>query len=153
MSKQTGSEWYQGTFVPSNPSKCINKMPIEYRSSWECRFCNWLDQNPSVIKWGFEVISIRYRFDIDGQVHNYIVDFYAEIVNKNNHVDKYLIEIKPKKQTEKPVMPKRQSAKSMKNYLYEAREYIKNQNKWAYAQNYCKANGMIFKLLSQDTLF
>jgi hypothetical protein len=113
----------------------------------------WLDANPSVKKYGYEVVTIPYRFDVDGQVHHYIIDFYAEIVDNNNHIDKYLIEIKPKKQTEKPVMPKRQSAKSMKNYLYEAREYIKNQNKWAYAQNYCRANGLIFKILNKDNLF
>jgi len=50
-------------------------------------------------------------------------------------------------------MPKRQSQKSMKNFMYEAKQYIKNQNKWVYAQNYCNANGLIFKILNKDNLF
>lgn len=147
------NEWYQGTFVPKNPTKCINKLAIQYRSSWENRFCNWLDQNQAVRKWGFEVITLPYRSELDGRVHNYIVDFYAEIVNINNQVDKYLIEIKPKHQAEKPMMPKRQSAKSVKNYIYEAREFVRNQCKWQAAQNFCMANGMTFKVLNKDNLF
>lgn len=147
------SEWYHGTFVPTNPAKCINKMAIQFRSSWESRFCHWLDQNTSVRKWGFEVVTIPYRYDVDGRVHTYIVDFYAEIVNRDNKVDKYLIEIKPKKQGEKPTMPKNKTMKSMKNYLYESYTYIRNQNKWQAAQAYCQANGMTFKVLNKDNLF
>jgi hypothetical protein len=153
MSNRNGQDWYQGTFVPTNPSKCINQTAIQFRSSWESRFCHWLDQNPSVKKWGYEVISLPYRFEVDGRVHQYIVDFYAEIVNKNNGVDKYLIEIKPKNQGEKPTMPKRQTAKSMKNYVYEAHTYIRNQNKWNAAQNFCRQNGITFKILTKDNLF
>lgn len=147
------NSWYQGVFIPQHPEKCINKNTIEYRSSWESRFCNWLDQNSSVIRWGYEVVSIPYRYDIDGRNHTYIVDFYAEILNKNNHIDKYLIEIKPKNQGEKPSMPKKKSMKSMKNYFYEAHNYIKNQNKWTSAQSFCQANGMIFKVLTKENLF
>jgi hypothetical protein len=147
------SEWYQGTFIPQHPEKCINKTAIEYRSSWEKRFLCWLDENPSVKKYGYEVVTIPYRFDVDGKMHKYICDFYAEILNRDNRIDKYLIEIKPKHQTEKPVMPKKKSQKSMRGYIYESHQYIKNQNKWAYARNFCQQNGMTFKLLNKDNLF
>ena len=123
MSSRNKQDWYQGAFVPKNTNKCINKTAIQYRSSWECRFCNWLDQNQSVQKWGYEVVSIPYRYDVDGRVHTYIVDFYAEILNRDNKIDKYLIEIKPKNQGEKPLMPKKKSMKSMKNYFYEAHNF------------------------------
>ncbi len=145
--------WYQGVFIPQHPEKCINKNTIEYRSSWEKRFLCWLDSNPSVKKYGYEVVSIPYRYDVDGRVHTYIVDFYAEILNRDNKIDKYLIEIKPKNQGEKPLMPKKKSMKSMKNYFYEAHNYIKNQNKWTSAQSFCQANGMTFKILTKENLF
>lgn len=147
------TSWYQGTFTPTNPDKWINKDKISFRSSWECRFCNWLDQNPAVKKCGFEVVTIPYRFEIDGKIHKYTIDFYAEILNNNNVLDKYLIEIKPKHQSVEPIMPKRKSAKSMKNFLYEAKQYIRNQNKWKYAEQYCKANGFNWKVLNENKLF
>jgi len=153
MAGRRKGEWYQGVFVPEHTEKCINKTTINYRSSWENRFCHWLDQNQSVLKWGYEIISIPYRYDIDGRVHKYIVDFYAEIMNRDGKVEKYLIEVKPKKQGMKPTMPKRKSIKSMKNYFYESHAYIKNQNKWAYAQSYCNSNGMTFKIVNKENLF
>jgi hypothetical protein len=146
-------EWSQGTFTPENPKKCMNQDTIEYRSSWEARFCSYLDQNPAVIKWGYELIKIPYRFDIDGKVHNYTPDFYFEVNDASGTLKKYIVEIKPKHQVEKPVMPKKKSEKSMKNYMYEANAYVKNQNKWTYAERYCKSNGFIFKILSKDKLF
>lgn len=145
-------EWYQGVFTPEHPEKCINKTTINYRSSWEKRFCSFLDQSPHCKKWGYEVVTLKYVFQIDSKIHKYIVDFYAEMVNSDNKIDKYLIEIKPKHQSIEPVMPKRKSAKSMKNFMYEAKQYIKNKNKWMYAENFCKANGMTFKILNENTL-
>ena len=48
-----------------------------------------------------------------------------------------MIEIKPKKQTEPPSKPKRQT----KRYLQEAYEYAKNQSKWAAAREWCADRG------------
>lgn len=151
MSEKNG--WYQGTFNPAHPEKCINKTAISYRSAWEKRFLSWLDDNPAVKKYGYEVITIPYRYAIDGRMHNYIVDFYAEILNRNNDVDKYLIEVKPKKQGEKPTMPKHKTMKSMKNYMYEAHQFIRNTNKWDAARNFCASNGLQFKVLTKENLF
>ena len=153
MAERKKGEWYQGVFNPTNTEKCINQTIINYRSSWEKRFLCWLDVNPSVIKYGYEVITIPYRYEVDNKTHQYIIDFYAEIMTKDNKLEKYLIEVKPKKQGMKPVMPKRKSAKSMKNYVYEAHTYIKNQNKWQYADSYCRQNGMTFKILTKENLF
>jgi len=153
MTGRRKGEWYQGVFVPEHPDKCINKTEINFRSAWEKRFLFWLDTNPSVIKYGYEVITIPYRYDVDGKIHRYMVDFYAEIMTKDKKLERYLIEVKPKRQGQKPTMPKRKSAKSIKNYLYEARSYIKNKNKWESAQAFCKQNGMTFKILNEDNLF
>ena len=146
-------EWYQGTFIPDHPEKCINKTAIKFRSSYEKRFLSYLDSSPSVIKYGFEVLKLPYIFEIDSKQHLYIVDFYIEVKNKDGEFKKYLVELKPKHQTEAPVMPKRKTAKSMKNFLYAAREYIKNKNKWSAAESYCKANGLQWKILNETNLF
>jgi hypothetical protein len=147
------SEWYQGKFIPEHPEKCLNNNTINFRSSYEKRFLVYCDGNQNVIKYGYEVVQIPYFFEIDSKTHKYIVDFYVEIKNSENQIKKYLIEIKPEHQTMKPREPKKKSAKSMKNYMYAAKEYIKNQNKWSAAKMYCEKNGFNFKLLNEKTLF
>jgi hypothetical protein len=150
MSNKGG--WYQGEYIPDFPEKCLNKGTIQYRSSWEKRMLHFLDHQPNCIKYGYEIIKIPYHSEVDGRMHEYIVDFYAVMKEVKGTVKKYLIEIKPDDQTKRPVMPKKRSEKSMKNFLYEARQYIINQNKWKYAQSYCNQNGFIFKLITQKSL-
>ena len=62
-------------------------------------------------------------------------------------VKKYLIEVKPKRQT-KPHVKKT----SKKAYIYEAHEYAKNTAKWKMAKEYCKDRMMEFKILTEKEL-
>ena len=61
---------------------------------------------------------------------------------------KYLIEVKPKKQTVEPKLPKRKT----KRYLTEVTTYITNQAKWEAAREWCADHGLEFIILTEDHL-
>ena len=63
-------------------------------------------------------------------------------------IKKYIIEIKPNRQTKPPAKPKRQT----KGYLREAYEYAKNQAKWEAADEWCKDRGYEFKVFTEKEL-
>lgn len=139
----------KGKFIPKNIYKYRgNYRNIIYRSSWELKFMNYCDSNPSVLEWGSEEIVIPYRSPIDNKIHRYFVDFYVKIKNSSNCIEKYLIEIKPKKQTKEPQVQKRKT----KQYIYEVVEYAKNQAKWSAAEEFCKDRNWKFMILTEDQL-
>jgi len=109
------------------------------------RYC---DLNENILEWGSEEIIVPYRSPVDRRVHRYFPDFYIKIKESNNTIKKYLIEIKPKKQTVPPKKPQRQT----KGYLREAYEYAKNQSKWAAAREYCADRGWEFKVITEIEL-
>lgn len=144
--------YYQGVYTVKNTEKYIgNKMP-KFRSSWESRLCYYMDNNDNVLRWGYENVIIPYRFSVDGKIHKYIIDFYAEIKDKNGDIKKYLIEVKPLSQTKPPRKPKNKNKKAVKRYLYEQNQYIKNTDKWTTVQNFCKNNNLEFKILTEKTI-
>lgn len=112
-----------------------------------------MDKNNNVIRWSSENIVIPYFYEIDQKVHRYTPDVYAEIIDRSGNLKKYLIEIKPKKQTVEPKKPKNKNAKALLRYSRALQEYIKNKNKWAAAIVFCRKGGMEFKLMTQDALF
>ena len=156
------SEWLKGTFYPVNRSKCVNTKKIVYRSSYELRFMNYLDLNTNVIKWGSEVITIPYINEVDNEKHNYLVDFYAEILDVNKNLHRYLVEVKPKKQSEQldesgnlllPPPPKKKSQKALYNYQVSVNIIRKNHSKWKYAKEFCRKNGLEWLVITEDDLF
>lgn len=139
---------YSGKFFPINYKKYKgNPTEIYYRSLWELKFMKWCDSNPKIIRWASEEVVIPYKSPLDNKYHRYFVDFYIE-VESSTGIKKYLIEIKPKKQT---IEPKPQQRKT-KRYLNEVTTYIKNQAKWEAARNYCLDRGMQFLILTEDNL-
>ncbi len=141
----------QGIFTPTNPHRYVgNSRPI-YRSSWELKLFLWLDssRNKNVLKWSSESVVIPYLSPIDGKVHRYFVDNVAHI-QEGNKVVKYLIEVKPKKQTQPPTVSKR---KKQSTILYENTTYVINQAKWKHAIDWCNRNGYKWLLLTEDVLF
>ena len=81
----------------------------------------YCDNNEHILEWGSEEIVIPYRCPTDGRVHRYYPDFYVKLRDKDNVLKKYIIEIKPRKQTEPPKKPSRQTKKYLGRgkYLYE----------------------------------
>ena len=57
------------------------------------------DLNPNIIQWGSEEIVIPYLKPTDKKIHKYIPDFWIKVKNKHGDVKKFLIEIKPLKET------------------------------------------------------
>ena len=140
---------YSGKFVPKNAKKYLgNPSNIIYRSSWELKFMNYCDTNPSIIEWGSEEVVIPYKSPWDGRIHRYFPDFYIKIKTNEGTTKKLIVEIKPKKQTKAPKEPERKT----KRYLNEVRTWGVNSSKWRYATEWCKDNGMEFKILTEDDL-
>ena len=136
---------YKGRYRPSNPKKYKgNPSNIIYRSLWERKFMVYCDNNTKILEWGSEEIVLPYRSPIDNKVHRYFPDFYIKVREFNGNIKRYIIEIKPKKQTVEPKMKKRKT----KGYIYEVYEYAKNQAKWKAAEEFCKDRMWEFKVLT-----
>ena len=137
----------QGYFYPSNPEKFVSKERYAvYRSGLELDYFKILDKNPNVLKWGSEEIVIPYFFE--GKWHKYYVDLFVIFKNGNKLV-KYLVELKPHKQTQEPVWSKRRKEST---YLYECFQWQQNKAKWQAALEVAKKNDFEFKILTEKDL-
>lgn len=142
MAKKT--KYLQGRYIPINGEKYVGKKAPKYRSSWELIFMKVLDNNPAVLKWGSEVIKIPYVDPITGRRTVYIPDFIVVYQDADNKGHAEVIEIKPLKES---VMEK--AGRSAANRL----AVVKNKAKWQAAQAYCRANGLQFKVYTENQLF
>lgn len=139
---------YKGVFTPARPEKYKgNVKSIIYRSSWEKRFMQYCDKTPQITEWGSEEIVIPYR-SIDNRAHRYYPDFYMKVKQLDGSFKKFIVEIKPKYQTKKPVKKLRES-RTYKNALLT---YEKNRRKWETAYAWCLKNDMRFIILTEDHL-
>ena len=140
---------YKGKYYPSFPRKYkgapTNKI---YRSLWERKFMVYCDKNQNILEWASEEIAIPYRSPIDNRVHRYFPDFYMKVKEMNGRIKRYVIEVKPAKQTKPPAKPKRQT----KGYIREAYEYAKNQAKWKMAREFCADRQWEFKVVTEKEL-
>ena len=134
----------QGKYIPRASRKYKgDPRNINYRSSWEYKFMLWCDQTTSVQEWGSEEIIIPYTSPVDGKRHRYYPDFYVKVNGK-----KYIVEVKPTKQTKEP---KRQK-KVTKRYVTEVVTWSVNQAKWKAAKEFCRDYGMEFMLITEKEL-
>ena len=141
---------YKGKYSPKFPKKYNgNPMNIIYRSLWERKFMSYCDLNENVLEWESEEKFVPYRSPIDNRIHRYYPDFLIKVKTNEGVIKKYMIEIKPKKQTVPPPKPQRQT----KRYISEVYEYAKNQSKWEAAKEWCADRGYEFKVLTEDNLF
>lgn len=139
----------QGVFSPKNPAKYRgDPTKIIYRSSWERKFMDYCDKKSSIVEWSSETTVVPYKFDMDGRLHRYFVDFKITVEETEGKRQTYLVEIKPEKKTKPPKQPKRKT----KNFLYETMDYIKNQNKWDAAKKYAEKRGWKFLVLTEKEL-
>lgn len=140
---------YSGKYKPKNPEKYKgDPTNIVYRSLWERKFMTYCDDNVKILEWGSEEIALPYISPADSRIHRYFPDFYIKVQESSGQIKKYLIEIKPKKQTVPPQKPQRQT----KGYIREAFEYARNQAKWRAAKEYCADRQWEFKVLTEDEL-
>ena len=145
------SKFIQGLYKPKNPQKYMGDVNnIVYRSSYERRSFEWCDQTPSIKKWASEEIAIKYYDPTTQKIRRYFPDLLIEIEENNGLTKKYLIEIKPKRQV---VPPNPSPKKKTKTWLNENTTYQKNLAKWSAAEEFCRANGLIFKIITEKELF
>ena len=140
---------YRGKYYPSFPRKYKgDPTNIIYRSLWERKFMVYCYKNTKILEWGSEEIALPYISPHDSRVHRYFPDFYIKVQENTGKIKRYLIEVKPLKQTTKPKKPKRQT----KGYIREAFEYARNQAKWKAAREYCADRMWEFKVITEKEL-
>ncbi len=140
---------YRGKYYPSFPRKYKgDPTNIIYRSLWERKFMVYCDKNTKILEWGSEEIALPYISPHDSRVHRYFPDFYIKVQENTGKIKRYLIEVKPLKQTVRPKKPKRQT----KGYIREAFEYARNQAKWKAAREYCADRMWEFKVITEKEL-
>ena len=140
---------YSGRFTPKNPQKYVGDANnIIYRSSWECKVMSWLDRNDNIVSWASEELIIPYISPVDGRRHRYFPDFLVKVKTRDGAVKTMILEVKPKKQTEKPEQRKRIT----KQYINEIATWGVNQAKWKAATEFCLDRGWEFKILTEEHL-
>jgi len=137
----------QGVYNPVG-SKYRGKSNPIYRSSWELKFFRWCDLNENVIEWNSENVVIPYRIG-NGKPRRYIVDNTVTI-REGSCIKKYLVEIKPYKQTQPPSS---HGNKKKSTIIYEQYTFAKNKCKWGAAKQWCTKNGYEFLILTEKDLF
>lgn len=137
--------FHKRKYIPIFPEKYAgDPSNIIMRSSWETRFASWCDKNPSVLKWSSEETIIPYKCPTDNRIHRYFVDFKITVTTGKT----YLVEVKPKTQTQPPIYP----GKRTQRYLQESLAFMKNQAKWEAASEFAKDRGWEFKIITEHEL-
>jgi hypothetical protein len=146
--------WAKGLYTEKNPHKYLGDLDnIVYRSSWERSFFEFLDNNPYIINWASEPFPIPYMKPAmvnnkpTVKKANYFPDLFVEYVDKEGNVHQELLEIKPQKQT-KPSRSKKATVKIQEDYTFAV-----NTAKWKAAKDWCKHNGMEFKIVTEKSIY
>ena len=140
---------YKGRYTPKNPNKYKGDYHnIVYRSLWERKFMVYCDNSDNILEWGSEEIIIPYLSPWDGKLHRYFPDFYIKVRQASGNIKKFIIEVKPKKQTRPPEPVHRKT----KRWLNEGKTYSINEAKWKHAKEWCSNNDMEFKILTEEEL-
>jgi hypothetical protein len=171
MGSAFNKNWYQGTFVPKHPEKCLNfngklypdkTLPITYRSSWEQIMCNFCDLEVNVLAWGSEVVEISYYSEIDQKTHRYVLDFLIILRNKKGELKKYAVEVKPGNQSAwlddkgnviYPPAPKKKTQKAMARWQERCQVIRRNSEKWEAAKDWARKRGFEFVVKTENEIF
>jgi hypothetical protein len=136
--------WAQGIYEVRHPEKYLGNHKPRYRSGWELTFMTFCDNNDNVIRWASESIRIPYRNPLTGKSTIYVPDFFVVYQNKHGQTIAEVVEIKPKKQS--LIESKKASARDRAVVAI-------NHAKWLAAKAYCKQNGLVFRVITEDQLF
>jgi hypothetical protein len=144
-----------GKYFPINQDKYIGDIHnIIYRSSWERKFCNYCDINPSILKWSSEPLFIPYWSPIDKREHKYFIDFYIKVKKANGVIEDWFIEIKPEDQYDilkRPLEPTGNlTEKKIRNYNERLKTWIINRAKFEAATRYAEARGYKFGAINEN---
>lgn len=139
--------WMKGEFTPKHPEKCINCIKnmgkITYRSSWELKLMNFLDEHPYIIEWGSECLKIQYYHPFKDRNAFYVPDFAIKFQDSNGKIKQWLVEVKPSKESNL------QEARSK----HDKEALAVNACKWKAALEFCEKNHLEFKVLTEKDLY
>ncbi|BAU40045.1 hypothetical protein [Ralstonia phage RSP15] len=142
--------YMQGKFNPTNPKKYRgNVSNIVYRSSWERAAFMFCDSTPQIVAWNSEETIIPYRCATDGRMHRYFVDLMVWARQPDGSIKKFIVEIKPQSQVNKP---KKTAAKKDETYVNECLTWAKNQSKWKFAKEWAAQNNAEFIIWTENQL-
>lgn len=164
----------QGIFTITNRSKYIGSKDPAFKSGLEERVMNYMDKNSSVLKWAYEdpKMVVEYFLPTDGRIHRYYPDFYMEAIGSSGTIKKFLIEVKTLKEIPEDYLkemygskledkefkrnllkePKSKLSKSKENYNRKRLTVLQNKAKFDAAKDFCKKNGMTFKVITQNEI-
>ncbi|MCX8008232.1 MAG: head completion protein [Patescibacteria group bacterium] len=147
--KNRNFRYIQGKYIPKNVEKYKgNPNAIFFRSFWEYHLFQWLDASSKVVEWGSETVVVPYLSPKTGNIQRYFVDIYAKIIDRDGKVRKYLIELKPYKET---IPPK--TMKDTPKYRERLLNYYVNVAKWKAAAEAAEKNGMKFIVITEKELY
>lgn len=147
-------EYKSGLYAPVNPDKYIGDLHnIIYRSSWEYRFCTYCDLNESIVKWSSEPMAIDYYNPLDKKEHKYNVDFYIKVIKEDESYQEWILEIKPEKQTKKPLYEGNMTLSKLKSYNRNMQIWITNQAKFKAAKEWAEKRNFRFGVIDENFLF
>ena len=140
----------QGKYKPRHPEKYVGNVEnICFLSSWELHMNKFLDNNPNILRWSSEEISIPYIKPTTGKVHKYYPDYWIEYKDKDGKLHQEIIEVKPHAQTQPP----KTRGKNKPAQLRESITYAVNVAKWAACQQFCDKHGVKFRIVTEKQLF
>ena len=137
------AKYANGKYAVKNPEKYMGKRIPTYRSSWEFAFMNFCDNNPAVLNWTSESVKIPYFNPVSGKQTVYVPDFLVVYIDANQKQHTELVEVKPSTET---------TMESARNYRDKLMVAI-NMAKWAAADNWCRANNIRFRVITEFDIF
>jgi len=150
MTQKKKTKYHTGHYTPKNPEKYKGNYPIVWRSSWELKFLKWVDSTPEILEYISETVFIHYFNPVKQRMARYFPDFIIKQKKKDGSIKRYLIEVKPHKETKPPV---RKQGKKKATLLYEQMSWAVNQAKWKQAQIWAKKHNMEFLIITEKSLF
>ena len=161
----------QGYYKVQNKEKYVGDPELViYRSSWEFAFCKYCDASPSVKRWSSEPVSIPYydrvskleecaKLGLDPnnpsnwEVKNYNTDFWYEVDNGRDKLERIFIEIKPSYKLKKPIPPSKDAPlKDQRKFVKAAKEYLTNEAKFAALKEWAQQHDAAFYVFTEHTL-
>ncbi len=111
------------------------------------QFC---DIDNDILSWSSENIAIPYYDPVRQRYRRYYPDFWVKIQEQNGSINKYVIEVKPERETRPPLKRGRKTRKTLRT---QQLTYLTNKAKWEAAVQYCRKMKYGFKILTERNLF
>jgi hypothetical protein len=138
------SKYANGKFQMKNPEKYVGNKTPTYRSGWEFVFMQFCDNNPAILQWASEAIHINYRNPLTNRNTIYVPDFLIIYTDKTGQKHAEVIEVKPTKETTLEAAGRSTKAQAAA---------IVNMAKWEAARAWCKNQGLVFRVVTEQEIF